>query len=118
MLAAADIAYRYWLKGPKAGTHEVFLENLPGPPDGLARSSDGNFWVAVPTEFPPLFKISQFRLVTVLIGWLPRIMRLLSIKPPGLGLVLKVSPEGHVIETLADPKGSMLAQGVFGYLCS
>jgi len=98
--------HRYWLKGPKAGTHEVFLDNLPGPPDGLARSSDGNFWVAIPSVFPPLVKISQFRLVRVLIGWLPRIMRLLSIKPPGLGLVLKVSPEGQIVQTLADPKGS------------
>jgi hypothetical protein len=97
---------RYWLKGPKAGTHEVFIDNLPGPPDGLSRSSDGNFWVAIPSIFPPLAKISQFRLIRVMIAWLPRIMRLFSIKPPGLGLVLKISPEGQIIQTLADPNGS------------
>jgi sugar lactone lactonase YvrE len=27
---------RYWLTGPKAGTHDMFIDNLPGLPDNLA----------------------------------------------------------------------------------
>lgn len=38
---------RYWLQGPKAGTHEIFFENLPGIPDGMSSNDDGTFWVAL-----------------------------------------------------------------------
>ncbi|PIN17018.1 putative alkaloid synthase/Surface mucin Hemomucin [Handroanthus impetiginosus] len=37
---------RFWLKGPKANTMEVFVE-LPGNPDNLLRTKSGDFWVAV-----------------------------------------------------------------------
>ena len=38
---------RCWLKGPKAGTTDVFADRILGYPDGIARSSDGSFYVAV-----------------------------------------------------------------------
>ncbi|CAI7929314.1 unnamed protein product [Closterium sp. NIES-54] len=36
---------RYWLKGPKAGTSEIFLDNLPGSPDNVNSNGKGLFWV-------------------------------------------------------------------------
>jgi len=38
---------RYWLKGEKAGTHEVFIDNLPGFPDNITFNGRGIFWVAI-----------------------------------------------------------------------
>jgi len=38
---------RYWLKGPKAGKHEVFIHNLPGYPDGVDLASDGRLIVSI-----------------------------------------------------------------------
>jgi sugar lactone lactonase YvrE len=38
---------RYWLKGPKAGTHEVFIDNLPGFPDNITFNERDRFWVAI-----------------------------------------------------------------------
>lgn len=38
---------RYWLKGAKAGTHDVFFDNLPGIPDGISSNGEGTFWVAL-----------------------------------------------------------------------
>lgn len=38
---------RYWLKGEKAGTHDVFIENLPGFPDNLSFNNRDKFWVAI-----------------------------------------------------------------------
>ena len=38
---------RYWLKGVKAGTSEIFIENLPGFPDNVSLSEEGIFWVAL-----------------------------------------------------------------------
>lgn len=42
---------RYWLKGPKAGTHEIFIDNLPGFPDNITSNSKGGFWLALPGQF-------------------------------------------------------------------
>lgn len=38
---------RYWLKGEKAGTHEVFIDNLPGFPDNITFNDRDRFWVAI-----------------------------------------------------------------------
>lgn len=36
---------RYYLKGPKAGTHDVFIDGLPGYPDNLSRDGKGGYLV-------------------------------------------------------------------------
>jgi sugar lactone lactonase YvrE len=38
---------RYWLKGEKAGTHEVFIDNLPGFPDNVTFNGRDRFWLAI-----------------------------------------------------------------------
>lgn len=38
---------RFWLTGPKAGTHDLFIDNLPGLPDNLAFNGQNRFWVAL-----------------------------------------------------------------------
>ncbi|GJP31425.1 hypothetical protein CLOM_g12256 [Closterium sp. NIES-68] len=38
--------HRYWLRGPKAGTREVFVV-LPGMPDNVRLNPRGRFWIAV-----------------------------------------------------------------------
>jgi sugar lactone lactonase YvrE len=38
---------RYWLTGPKAGTHDLFIDNLPGLPDNLSFNGHDRFWVAL-----------------------------------------------------------------------
>ncbi|MDR6917238.1 sugar lactone lactonase YvrE [Pseudomonas sp. 3296] len=38
---------RFWLTGPKAGTHDLFIDNLPGLPDNLSFNGRDRFWVAL-----------------------------------------------------------------------
>ncbi len=38
---------RYYFDGPKAGTVETVIPNLPGYPDNINRASDGNYWLAL-----------------------------------------------------------------------
>lgn len=45
---------RYWLTGPKAGTHDLLIENLPGFPDNMALGSDGLVWITLPAPRDPL----------------------------------------------------------------
>ena len=44
MLAARVM--RYWIAGPRAGSHDVFIGALPGYPDNLAYDGNGIFWMA------------------------------------------------------------------------
>ena len=38
---------RHWFDGPKKGKTEMVLENLPGFPDNINNSSDGNYWMSL-----------------------------------------------------------------------
>lgn len=38
--------HRFWLRGPRARTSEVF-RHLQAPPDGIKRNVNGDFWVAI-----------------------------------------------------------------------
>lgn len=45
---------RYWITGPKAGTHDLFIDNLPGLPDNLSFNGKDRFWVALYSPRNPL----------------------------------------------------------------
>ena len=38
---------RYWLTGARAGTSDIFCDNLPGFADGVSSNRRGTFWVAI-----------------------------------------------------------------------
>ena len=37
---------RYWLRGPHAGTSDVFVDNMPAYLDNITSAPDGGFWLA------------------------------------------------------------------------
>ncbi|WP_198588282.1 phosphotransferase [Geodermatophilus chilensis] len=50
LLFAETAAYRvsrYWLTGPRAGSTEPLVEDLPGFPDNLSLGSDGLLWIGM-----------------------------------------------------------------------
>ncbi|HEY2725054.1 MAG TPA: SMP-30/gluconolactonase/LRE family protein [Pseudonocardiaceae bacterium] len=48
---------RYWLRGPRAGQHEVLVDDLPGFPDNISTGSDGLIWIAVPSPRNPVLDL-------------------------------------------------------------
>lgn len=94
---------RYWLKGEKAGTHEVFLDDLPGYPDGISSDGRGTFWIAIVTvrnrEADSLAPKPTLR---KLVALLPRS---LWPEPEPYGLVLGASESGEILYSLHDPGG-------------
>ena len=50
---------RYYFAGPKQGRREVVIPDLPGYPDNINRSSDGNFWLAMIGMRTPAFDLAQ-----------------------------------------------------------
>ena len=96
---------RYWFEGPKKGTIEIVLENLPGFPDNINNSSDGNYWMSlVGMRCPALdlaWKMPGFR--SRMAKRVPRDEWLF----PNIntGCVLKFNEQGEVLETLWDMGG-------------
>jgi sugar lactone lactonase YvrE len=46
--------HRFWLSGPRQGSHDVLVENMPGFPDNISVGSDGLIWVAMASPRNPL----------------------------------------------------------------
>ncbi len=46
---AAYRIHRVWLTGPRAGQSEIFIDNLPGFPDGISSNGKDKFWLALVT---------------------------------------------------------------------
>ncbi|KAL6507124.1 transcription initiation factor TFIIH subunit [Orobanche hederae] len=53
-----QVVHRYWVKGPKAGTRDIFAK-LPGYADNIRRTEMGDFWVALHSKKTPFSRISM-----------------------------------------------------------
>jgi len=94
---------RYWLKGPKAGTSDIFIDNLPGFPDGISANRKGTFWVAFFTIRNDIMdNLHPYPFLKSLMSKLPRA---LWPKPFPYGLVLALDENGNIIRSLHDPTG-------------
>ncbi|MBB3699165.1 SMP-30/gluconolactonase/LRE family protein [Flammeovirga yaeyamensis] len=99
---------RYWLKGDKKGTIDIFIDNLPGLPNGIAKRSDGSFWVGFTTrrddtldKFQPKPFMKKLIYATPL--WLQP-------KQESFGMIMHLSEEGKVIKTYYEPTGEIVSE--------
>lgn len=95
---------RLWLSGPLAGRDEVWIDHLPGFPDGISATDRGTFWVALYALRSPLLDRRLHphpwwkRLVTLLPpSWLPG--------PRPYGLAVELDADGRPLRSLHDPGG-------------
>ncbi|KAM6986857.1 adipocyte plasma membrane-associated protein [Aplochiton taeniatus] len=114
MMAETSIGriWRYWLKGPKAGTKEVVLSNMIGYPDNIRLSDHRTFLVGIttprfPKMMPPFLDmiapypgVKRFLAKVVPLSWY-------NVMLPYYGLVLELGLDGEVVGTLHDPNGSL-----------
>ncbi|RPJ12439.1 MAG: SMP-30/gluconolactonase/LRE family protein [Desulfobacteraceae bacterium] len=97
---------RYWLKGPKAGSADIFLDNLPGFPDNVTSNRKGNFWVALFTvKNNQMDSMHPSPFIKKIISRLPKF---LWPKPKPYGFVLAVNEDGKIINSLQEPTGEHL----------
>lgn len=89
---------RYWLRGEKAGQHDIFFDNLPGIPDGISANGNGTFWVAL---FSPrnalLDSMSSYPLLRKMAFRLPEFMQP---QPAHHAFVLGLDEQGNVTHNL------------------
>jgi sugar lactone lactonase YvrE len=107
VLVAETFRYRirrYWLSGPRAGEDEVFVDNLPGFPDGVSSDGRGGFWVA-------LFSVRN-DVLDRLVHPRPWLKHLIARIPVPLqsgagayGLLVALDGNGDYVLSLHDPTG-------------
>jgi sugar lactone lactonase YvrE len=107
VLVAESYRYRitrYWLTGPKAGTHDIFASNLPGFPDNITAGRGGTFWVAL---YQPRSEMIDFLqrhpFLKAQLAKLPG--ALLTAGQAKASTALQLSPAGRPIRALSDSTG-------------
>jgi len=95
---------RVWLRGPKAGISEIFIDGLPGFPDGISSNGRGTFWVALFTVRNPQVD-DVFHPRPWAKARLALLPRFLWPKPEPYGLVLGLDRDGKIVDAFHDPDG-------------
>ena len=98
--------HRYWIEGPKAGTAECVIKDMPGYPDNINRASDGSYWMAWLGMRTPSFDLALRHP-----GFRKRMTRRLPSDEwlfPNIntGGVVKFDETGRIVETLGDMTGT------------
>ena len=110
MLVAETGAYRvwkHWLQGPKRGSSEVLIDNLPGFPDNVHVGQNGRFWVGLTApRSVALDDLSEKPFVRKIVQRLPAFMRP---KVVAYGMVLAIDEQGDVLHNLQAPSGAVYA---------
>ncbi|OLF53359.1 SMP-30/gluconolactonase/LRE family protein [Pseudomonas chlororaphis] len=98
---------RYWLSGVKAGTHDLFIDNLPGLPDNLSFNGQGRFWVALYAPRNALLDgTAPYPLVRKM---LVRAMTVLPKPVEKRAFVLGLDTQGQVVANLQDASADSYA---------
>ena len=94
---------RHWLKGPRRGESEVFIDNLPGFPDGISSDGRGTYWLALVS--PRDRTIDYLLPRPTARRLLARLPRKLLPAPKRYSFVLGLDGDGNVVQNLQDPDG-------------
>lgn len=105
---------RVWLTGPKAtqvttsGRAEVFIDNLPGFPDGISSNGRDKFWLALVTPRQALFdRLLPHPFLRKVVSRLPKAFQP---APQRYSFVLALDPQGRVVENLQNSLPHCYAQ--------
>jgi sugar lactone lactonase YvrE len=99
---------RVFVRGPRAGVVETFIENLPGFPDGISTGSDGVFWLALYAPRNDLLDAAGPK------PWLRKVIHrvpsALQPKPRRHPFVLGLDADGNVVRNLQDADGAAFSK--------
>ncbi len=97
----------YHLRGPKKGTTEVVLDNLPGFPDNLDRGQDGRYWLGlISSRSKPVDALAEKPFVRKIVQRFPSWARPKVIP---YGHVVAFDSTGKILGSIQDPTGEASA---------
>ena len=100
--------HRVWISGPKMGQSDIFIDNLPGFPDGLSSNRRDKFWVALVTpRDQTLDKLLPHPFLRKIVMRLPKI---LQPAPKRYSFVIGLDVNGQVVANLQDSSPQCYAQ--------
>lgn len=89
---------RVWLSGTRKGQTDVFIDNLPGFPDGISSNGKGKFWLSLVTPRDAMFdKILPQPSIRKMVARLPKF---LQPAPKRYSFVLGLDANGKVVDNL------------------
>jgi sugar lactone lactonase YvrE len=95
---------RHWIRGPRNGVTEPFIEALPSFPDNISRGSDGIYWIALVSPRNPLLdRFADKPFIRKIAMRLPEALRPRAVP---YGHIIAVNEAGVVIENLQDPNAA------------
>lgn len=98
---------RYWLKGPKAGENDFFIENLPGFPDNISADGNGTFYLALFTVRNSLMD-NVLHPRPALKSFIAKLPKFLWPKAQPYGFVLLLDENGTPLRSFQEPTGKHL----------
>jgi len=100
--------HRVWLNGANAGKSEIFIDNLPGFPDGISSNGKDRFWLALVTpRDATLDKLLPHPFLRKTVWRLPPFLRP---APKRYSFVLGLDTNGRVVENLQNGASDCYAQ--------
>ena len=95
---------RYWLTGPQEGKSDIFIDNLPGFPDGISSNGKGIFWLALVSPRKPDVDAMLYKpFLRKIVMRLPKSMLPAA---ENYGFVLGLDKDGRVVHNLQDPSAN------------
>jgi sugar lactone lactonase YvrE len=99
---------RYWLKGDKAGQTDIFIDNLPGFPNGISLRKDGSYWLGFSTKRTDA--LDKIHGKPGMKKWVYGLPYWIQPKPEKFGMVMNISRDGKILESLFDTKGRVMPE--------
>ena len=96
--------WKYWIAGEHKGKKEIFLDHLPGFPDGISRGNDGIFWLTlISPRKAALDGIMPYPFVRKMIVRLPE-----SVQPKSgtWTMIIGLDKDGNIVKHFHDSKGA------------
>jgi sugar lactone lactonase YvrE len=110
---AGRTVVRLWLRGERAGTTDLLVEDLPGYPDNIARGSDGLIWVTIASPTDPVVEQLRTRAPRAVRKAATRIPQVLQPKPRKTVRVHAYDDTGRLVHDIdADARGYHMVTGV------
>src|SRR5437868_2996848 len=89
---------RVWLKEPKMGQSDIFIDNLPGFPDGISSNGRDRFWLSLVTPRQAMFdRMQPYPFMRKMVMRLPKF---LQPAPQRYSFVLGLDLQGRVVQNL------------------